>query len=215
MQISFLKDLVTVRNPQSRFSFINYLHHSDRLIDFINRQTFTPERVEFADYLRWIADHITVDTQYNTTVTSIEPLVERALSDVAQGTATAQPQDPTRATYFHKRGEQESRIDFTQPAEDIALLVRAQSDPYPNAYFEFRGQRVRVLSAHVSQGRFGGTPGRVTIPHEGGIAVVCGSPRANVPAPAIVLDRVRLDDNSGLTATEFFGHRAGYIQPKV
>ena len=149
------------------------------------------------------------------TIDLIEPLVERALSDVAQGTATAQPQDPTRATYFHKRGEQESRIDFTQPAEDIALLVRAQSDPYPNAYFEFRGQRVRVLSAHVSQGRFGGTPGRVTIPHEGGIAVVCGSPRANVPAPAIVLDRVRLDDNSELTATEFFGHRAGYIQPKV
>lgn len=76
-------------------------------------------------------------------------------------------------------------------------------------YFEFRVQRVRVLSAHVSQGRFGGTPGRVTIPCEGGIAVVCGSPRANVPA--IVLDRVRLDDNSELPATEFFGHRAGYI----
>lgn len=78
-------------------------------------------------------------------------------------------------------------------------------------HFEFRGQRVRVLSAHVSQGRFGGTPGRVTIPYEGGIAVVCGSPRANVPAPAIVLDSVRLDDNSELPATEFFGHRAGYI----
>ena len=69
-------------------------------------------------------------------------------------------------------------------------------------YFEFRGQRVRVLSAHVSQGCFGGTHGRVTIPYEGGIAVVCGSPRANVPAPAIVLDRVRLDDNSKLPATE-------------
>ena len=78
MQISFLKDLVTVRNPQSRFSFINYLHHSGRLVDFINRQTFTPERVEVADYLRWIADHITVDTQYNTTVTSIEMLPEQA-----------------------------------------------------------------------------------------------------------------------------------------
>ena len=25
-------------------------------------------------------------------------------------------------------------------------------------YFEFRGQRVRVLSMHVTQGRFGGTP---------------------------------------------------------
>ncbi|ERS38617.1 hypothetical protein HMPREF1292_01796 [Corynebacterium sp. KPL1995] len=78
-------------------------------------------------------------------------------------------------------------------------------------YFEFRGQRVRVLSAYVSHGRFGGNPGRVTIPYEGEIAVVCGSPRANVPASAIVLNRVRLDDNSELPATEFCGHRAGYI----
>ncbi|MEY8209792.1 hypothetical protein [Corynebacterium sp. MNWGS58] len=45
-------------------------------------------------------------------------------------------------------------------------------------------------------------PGRVSIPYEGGIAVVCGSPRANVPAPAIVLARVRLDDNSKLPETE-------------
>lgn len=45
-------------------------------------------------------------------------------------------------------------------------------------------------------------PGRVTIPYAGGIAVVCGAPRANVPAPAIVLDRVRLDDYSELPATE-------------
>lgn len=69
-------------------------------------------------------------------------------------------------------------------------------------YFEFRGQRVRVLSVHVTQGRFGGTPCRVTIPHEGGIAMVCGSRVADVPAPAIVLARVRLDDNSKLPATE-------------
>ncbi|KAB3522843.1 SidA/IucD/PvdA family monooxygenase [Corynebacterium sp. zg254] len=78
MQISFLKDLVTVRNPQSRFSFINYLHHRGRLMAFINRQTFTPERVEFADYLRWIADNISAKTQYNTTVTSVETLAKPA-----------------------------------------------------------------------------------------------------------------------------------------
>lgn len=76
MQISFLKDLVTVRNPQSRFSFLNYLHHKGRLVDFINRQTFTPERVEFADYLRWIADRIVAETLYSTSVTSIDALVE-------------------------------------------------------------------------------------------------------------------------------------------
>ena len=142
------------------------------------------------------------------TIDLIEPLVERALSDVAQGTATAQPQDPTRATYFHKRGEQESRIDFTQPAEDIALLVRAQSDPYPNAYFEFRGQRVRVLSAHVSQGRFGGTPAESPSLTREESRWSVDRPVPTCLALTIVLDRVRLDDNSELTATEFFGHRA-------
>ncbi len=30
-QVSFLKDLVTLRNPQSRFSFLNFLHSVGRL----------------------------------------------------------------------------------------------------------------------------------------------------------------------------------------
>src|SRR5689334_11511943 len=35
MQVSFLKDLVTLRNPKSDFSFLCYLQSRDRLIDFI------------------------------------------------------------------------------------------------------------------------------------------------------------------------------------
>ena len=37
MQVNFLKDLVTLRNPTSRYSFVNYLHSHGRLVDFINR----------------------------------------------------------------------------------------------------------------------------------------------------------------------------------
>ncbi|MFE1514538.1 methionyl-tRNA formyltransferase [Corynebacterium bovis] len=155
----------------------------------------------------------TTTTLVEKTVDLIEPLIVRALEGLADGTLTGIEQDPTRATYFHKRGDHESRIDFTAPAEDVELLIRAQSDPYPNAHFDFRGQRVRALSAHVSRGRFGGTPGRVTIPHEGGVAVVCGSPVRNAPAPAIVLETLRLDDGSEVPATEFFGTRGGYIRP--
>lgn len=101
------------------------------------------------------------------TIGLVEPLVQRALNDVAEGRVHAQPQNLNRTIYFYKRGEQEFHIDFTQPAEDIALLVRAQSDPYPNAFFEFQGQRIRVFPVHVSRGRFGGTPGRVTVPLRG------------------------------------------------
>lgn len=55
MQISFLKDLATLRNPTSRFTFVNYLHEKQRLPDFINLKTFYPSRQEFSDYLGWAA----------------------------------------------------------------------------------------------------------------------------------------------------------------
>ncbi len=55
MQISFLKDLATLHNPRSRFTFINYLFEKGRLQDFINLKTFFPSRCEFNDYLAWAA----------------------------------------------------------------------------------------------------------------------------------------------------------------
>lgn len=57
MQISFLKDLATPRNPQSPFTFLNYLFQRNRLNQFINLGTFLPTRLEYEDYLRWCASH--------------------------------------------------------------------------------------------------------------------------------------------------------------
>jgi L-ornithine N5-monooxygenase len=54
-QVSFLKDLVTLRNPRSRFSFLNYLHDVGRLDQFVNMGSFVPYRVELAGYLKWTA----------------------------------------------------------------------------------------------------------------------------------------------------------------
>lgn len=55
MQISYLKDLATLRNPRSHFTFVNYLHEQGRLPDFINLKSFFPSRHEFSDYLMWAA----------------------------------------------------------------------------------------------------------------------------------------------------------------
>jgi len=40
----------------------------------------------------------------------------------------------------------------------IERLVRAQSDPYPNAFTFHRGNRVRVVRASVSQALYGEPP---------------------------------------------------------
>jgi L-ornithine N5-monooxygenase len=71
MQISFLKDLVTQRDPQSEFTFLNYLTQRGRLTEFINYKTFFPTRLEFHDYLLWAADNVDVPVRYGSRVTSV------------------------------------------------------------------------------------------------------------------------------------------------
>ncbi|UMP03595.1 lysine N(6)-hydroxylase/L-ornithine N(5)-oxygenase family protein [Amycolatopsis sp. EV170708-02-1] len=74
-QVSFLKDLVTLRNPRSRFSFLNYLHATNRLNEFVNMGSFVPYRVELADYLKWTADSLSlVDLQRGRECLEITPV---------------------------------------------------------------------------------------------------------------------------------------------
>ena len=73
MQISFLKDLATMRNPSSHFTFINYLHQKKRLQDFINLKTFFPSRHEFNDYLAWAASHFDSRCAYGEEVFEVLP----------------------------------------------------------------------------------------------------------------------------------------------
>jgi len=77
LQISFLKDLVTLRNPTSPYSFVNYLKQHGRLVDFINLGTFYPCRMEYNDYLRWVAGQFTEQSRYGEEVTAIEPVLHK------------------------------------------------------------------------------------------------------------------------------------------
>ncbi|MFJ6000411.1 lysine N(6)-hydroxylase/L-ornithine N(5)-oxygenase family protein [Streptomyces sp. NPDC092370] len=74
MQVSFLKDLVTMRDPSSRFSFLMYLQHRGRLADFINQKTFFPTRIEFHDYFEWCATQFAGSVDYGRRVTEIRPV---------------------------------------------------------------------------------------------------------------------------------------------
>jgi L-ornithine N5-oxygenase len=75
MQVSFLKDLVTMRNPVSDFSFLSYLRERDRLIEFINHKVLFPLRIEFHDYLDWVAERLAAFVTYSQRVIGVEPVV--------------------------------------------------------------------------------------------------------------------------------------------
>jgi L-ornithine N5-oxygenase len=75
-QVSFLKYLVTLRNPLSRFSFINYLHSVGKQDDFIDMASFLPFRLEISDYLQWVAKSLAmVRIEYSRDCAGIEPVM--------------------------------------------------------------------------------------------------------------------------------------------
>lgn len=74
MQVSFLKDLVTMRDPTSPHSFLCYLRDRGRLTAFINHKSLFPLRTEFHDYLEWCAQRVEHLVRYDAQVTDIRPV---------------------------------------------------------------------------------------------------------------------------------------------
>jgi lysine N6-hydroxylase len=70
LQTPFMSDLVTLADPTSPYSFLNYLKESGRLYSFYIRENFYPLRTEYNDYCRWAAAKLT-SIRFGTTVTRV------------------------------------------------------------------------------------------------------------------------------------------------
>ena len=68
------------------------------------------------------------------------------------------PQPAEGVTYAAKIDKAEARIDFTRDAHAVERQVRA-FNPFPGAFFEYRGERFRILAAHVEH--HAGAPGEL------------------------------------------------------
>ncbi|MEV0345051.1 methionyl-tRNA formyltransferase [Nonomuraea sp. NPDC050680] len=158
-----------------------------------------------------VKDGDTTTDLFHRTVDLIEPLVRESLELIASGRAHWVAQDRTQASFFHKRSVEDGRIDWSWPAEDLERLVRAQSDPYPNAFSHHRGERIQIVSAAVSQARYGGTPGRIFIREGDGVVIVAGADARTGQRRGLVVKRLRTPDGVEHAATDYFRTMGGYL----
>ncbi|MGV9250888.1 lysine N(6)-hydroxylase/L-ornithine N(5)-oxygenase family protein [Streptomyces sp. NPDC003697] len=70
LQTPFMSDLVTLADPTSPYSFLNYLKERGRLYAFYIRENFYPLRVEYDAYCRWAAAKLS-SIRFGTTVTEV------------------------------------------------------------------------------------------------------------------------------------------------
>lgn len=53
IQVSMLKDLVSLSDPTNAYSFLSYLHEAGRLYHYLNAQFDAVPRLEFRNYMEW------------------------------------------------------------------------------------------------------------------------------------------------------------------
>ncbi len=76
-------------------------------------------------------------------------LLVETLDALEEGAVSPVPQEEDKATYAPPIMPREGQIDWCEPAESIDRLVRSMS-PQPGAFTWFRGKRIKIWAAHVT-----------------------------------------------------------------
>lgn len=79
-----------------------------------------------------------------------------------RGEIEATPQDNERATLTHTLSKEDGLLDWTQPASELAMRVRALQ-PWPGTYTYWEGRLLKILRARPVAEHVAGDPGMVSL----------------------------------------------------
>jgi methionyl-tRNA formyltransferase len=98
-------------------------------------------------------------------------LMVRALAALSRGALGFTPQPAEGVTYARKIGKDEARIDWSLPAGEVHNRIRGLS-PFPGAWFEAEGTRVKALRSTLVPDAAPAPPGTLL---DDRLTVACGT----------------------------------------
>ena len=101
-------------------------------------------------------------------------LISEVLADIKSFKPTPQPQD--LACYAAKIDKSECKLDFNQKADVLCRKIRA-FNPYPAMFFEYGGERFKVLEAHKAEKY---APAGTIIEENNSLLIACADGALNI-----------------------------------
>ena len=96
---------------------------------------------------------------FNKVAEAAGQVLELALPGLITGTVPVIAQNLAKGSYFGGRKPEDGRIDWLKSARAIHNLVRGVAPPYPGAFTELDGKRLRVLRSRLGPDSGSGPPG--------------------------------------------------------
>lgn len=122
------------------------------------------------------------------------------------GEITPQAQDAGLATLCRPLRKDQGQIDWTRPASEIALAVRA-FNPWPAASTLWQGLPLRILQAAALPGQTGDPPGQV-MQVDGALVVTTGD-------GVLRLDALQLAGRAAMPASDFARGQRGFAGSRL
>jgi methionyl-tRNA formyltransferase len=85
-------------------------------------------------------------------------------AQIEAGTIGFAPQDPARATTWEGRTPEQGRLDSSMTVQEADRLIRAVTRPYPGAFIDMAGRRLRVWRAEPAVAPSGVPGGQQLLP---------------------------------------------------
>jgi len=139
------------------------------------------------DKLAWVGSNLLLDV----------------MSRWVKGEIAAQAQDESQSTLTRKFEKEDGEIDWSLPAKEISLRVRAFT-PWPGAYTHWQGKQVKITGAVPLPAATGVKPGHVTS---------LGGPRLGIGTGDGVLGvlQLQLEGKREMTAADFLNGQRDFL----
>lgn len=128
LQVPFMADLVTLVDPTSQFSFLNYLHTQHRLLKFYFLEEFKIYRKEYNHYCQWVAGQLD-NLSFNSSV------IDVAFDEGNDGFVVTVCEQGTQKTYHAKNLVIGTGTQPTLPASLQEIAKQAPNRCMHTAHF--------------------------------------------------------------------------------
>ncbi|QLC35162.1 SidA/IucD/PvdA family monooxygenase (plasmid) [Halarchaeum sp. CBA1220] len=150
LEVPFLADLVTLADPTSEHSYLNYLRETGRIYEFYFYETFQIPRREYNDYLRWVVERLDAPAFRREVVDVRWADADASAADAgagadAPGHYVVTARDPETGERYTYRGRHLALGIGSRPHVPEHLRGHPDSDVFHTA--AYRHTRERVLDA--------------------------------------------------------------------
>ncbi len=129
----------------------------------------------YAQEMFCIEHYDDVKTIYDKVAMASRKVILENIDNWTEGVFQTVTLDESKATYYPKRRPSDGVFTFELPARKLHDFIRAQTEPYPGAFFLCHGEKITVLQTRLTKMTSDNRAGTVCgISENGGIYVVCG-----------------------------------------